>query len=157
MGKMEQELARVTDWDIQRAVHQQGNRLEEGVKEGQEWWEKWPVLPQAQTKDRSGVGPWPGRFLIPSQIQRGSKLVTHMGVFPAPILSRQDLEGQRRVNSSMGNIQESQSRPAQMIRKCWPWASCHLIPPQPKSRLLVSKALCVHMCVYLWPHGHTWG
>lgn len=68
-----------------------------------------------QTKDRSGVRPWAGRFLIPSQIQRGSELVTHVGVFPALILSRQDLEVQRRVNSAMGNTQESRLDP--MIRK----------------------------------------
>lgn len=71
-----------------------------------------------QTKDRSGVGPWATRFLIPSQIQRGSELVTHVGVFPALILSRQDLEAQRRVNSAMGNTQESRLAP--MIRKRWP-------------------------------------
>lgn len=59
--------------------------------------------PPSPDKRQDRGGTMAGGFLIPSQIQRGSERVTHVGVFPALVFSRWDLEGQGRINSVMGN------------------------------------------------------
>lgn len=93
-------------------------------------------LSSPKHRQKTGVGPWAGSFLIPSRIWRGSELVTHLSVFPALIPSGQDLEGWRRANSTMGNTQETQ--PVQMISKHWPSAFCHSVLHCP---------VCIHACV----------